>query len=490
MAVRYSITPSPTCRRAVDRRSGADPAGDPQHRTGAAQLRDPEIEQLDEVRLSSVRVPIALKAVCAALFFTSSALAGPGDDYQRAKQLDESGDYEDALASIAHGLAAAPRDRPLLALKGSVLLKLRDFLGALAAYRAYLAAGATGANRREVEKIVERLRAAESTSIDITVENGPATIYLDSKTLGAFCASAPSCKRPMLPDDYKVIAERDGFEPWTGRVTVRRGETTPLAITLVEKPSLLTIRTTPPGATVMVDEAAFPAPATVAAGSHWIAVSFPGYATELRDVAVHQGKPAEVEIALTRLVQVRVTPRNAQLTLDGKPFVADPGGAAISPGTHVVVAHAPGFHDRRIDVPAVRDPGYELVVELDRLPPAAPATAPEPDGLSGRRKLALAAGGVATIAAVGGLFASLESSRLDLKASAQCPSPASCTDPGGSDQNHQRARSRAILAGLAFGTTGAAAIAAAVLWWTGRPAPRVAVTPRADSAGIDLVVTF
>jgi len=135
----------------------------------------------------------------------------PREKYKVAAKLDEDGDAEKALAVIDEGLASAPKDLPLLGLKGTVLLKLRDYSGALAAYQAYLDAGAAGANRREALKIVRDLSAVRSTFLEITVANGPAAIYLDSRAQGVFCNAAPSCNRPVLPGDYKVIAERPGF---------------------------------------------------------------------------------------------------------------------------------------------------------------------------------------------------------------------------------------------------------------------------------------
>jgi hypothetical protein len=51
----------------------------------------------------------------------------------------------------------------------------------------------------------------------------------------------------------------------------------------------------------------------------------------------------------------------------------------------------------------------------------------------------------------------------------------------------QRGRSRALQANIAY----AAAIAAAVLWLTGAPESRVAVTPQLGTvAGLDLAVRF
>ena len=166
--------------------------------------------------------------ICVGIAATEVAMAAPPANvtaqYQLATQLDASGEYEKALVSVDEGLALAPKDLPLLGLKGAVLLKLHDYTGALAAYRAYLAAGATGANRRDAEKIVSSLRDVQSTFLEISLANGPAAVYLDLKTQGVFCTAAPSCRKPVLPGQYKVIAERDGFERWNDSVTVQAGQ--------------------------------------------------------------------------------------------------------------------------------------------------------------------------------------------------------------------------------------------------------------------------
>ena len=60
-----------------------------------------------------------------------------------AKQLVGAGSYDEALVAIDEGLALAPGDLSLLSLRGSVSMAQHDLPGALAAYSAYLAAGAT-----------------------------------------------------------------------------------------------------------------------------------------------------------------------------------------------------------------------------------------------------------------------------------------------------------------------------------------------------------
>jgi len=296
------------------------------------------------------------------------ALAAPPADarakYRLAIQLDDRGDDDQALVAIEQGLALAPTDLQLLELKSRILVKLHDYPKALAAYRVYLEAGATGANRRQAERIVKNLRAVESTFLDVTVANGSATIYLDSKTQGVFCTAAPSCHEPILPGEYKVIAEQSGFERWTSRLSVETDKTATLAVTLVEKPSQLTVRATPRGARVTVDGVAFDKPGKLAAGSHQVVVSLAGHMTARQEVTAHEGKPVALDVGLVPLVAVQLEPAGATLLLDGQPAAIEGNAIAVPPGSHAVVARAPGFADARVEIPAVRAAGYKLEVAL------------------------------------------------------------------------------------------------------------------------------
>jgi hypothetical protein len=170
----------------------------------------------------------------------------------------------------------------------------------------------------------------------------------------------------VLPGQYKVIAERSGFERWTGRVAIERDKTTPLPVTLVERPSLLTVRVAQPGARVTVDDTAYDAPATVAAGTHRVVISLAGYMDARREIAAHEGKPVKLEVALTPLVAIRLEPPGAALRLDDKPVALADGGLAIPPGAHVLVARAQGFQDRRIDIPAERAPASAAAICFSR----------------------------------------------------------------------------------------------------------------------------
>jgi hypothetical protein len=286
-------------------------------------------------------------------------------NYQQAARLAAEDDNEKALAIVDAALARSGKDLKLLELKGTLLLKMRDFEGALVAYQAYIDAGATGANRRAAQKIVAGLHAVKSSFLSIAVANGPAFIYLDSKTEGTFCTASPECTKGVLPGDYKVIAERPGFERWSQRVTAGANRTTKVEVTLVEKPSVVTVRVDPPGASVTVDGAA-PDGSRLAAGDHDVVASLAGYGTLRNKLSVHEGKPVELALSLAKLVPATVT-RDAELSLDDTRVELEAGGLAVPPGTHVLVARASGYHDKRVEIPADRAADYAIAAELEPL---------------------------------------------------------------------------------------------------------------------------
>jgi len=250
------------------------------------------------------------------------------------------------------------------------------------------------------------------------------------------------------------------------------------------------------GARITVDDAAHEAPAQVAAGKHRIEVSLAGHRKERRQIEAREGTPVEVAVTLTPVVPARIQPPTAQVLLDGQPAPIEQGELAIPPGEHAIVVRAPGFQERELKVPAERPEGYEVVVELARVVPPPPPP-PPPKLFTGRRKLAVAAAGVGVVALGAGVVMGLQAKGLDDDAYKLCPSPAvACPDALEANDLNSRGRSRALTANIAFGVAGGAAIAAAVLWFTGAPESRsaerrVSVTPRlGGGAGLDLAVRF
>ena len=322
---------------------------------------------MDAMRVSSLVCALVMVSG-GSLALTRSAGADPVDvraTYREAQKLAAVDDNDKALAVINEGLAIAPKDLQLLELEGNVLLKLRDYEGALAAYQAYIDAGATGANRRTAQRIVSSLGVVKSTGVAITVANGPASIYFDSKSLGVLCVADPECKKGIVPGDYKVIAERAGFEKWTGRIAVTAKHVAKLAITLVEKPSVVTVEVAPPGAVITIDgkPVTGAAPLSLPGGEHTLGVELAGFASEHRAFVAHEGQPVAIALALVPAVPI-TTSTPAELTLDGAKLVVEHGAAPLATGEHVLVAHADGFHDARVTVPATRGADYKIALEL------------------------------------------------------------------------------------------------------------------------------
>ena len=444
-----------------------------------------------------MRALIHVGIVCVGIVYATSTWAEPRIDvrtaYQRALKLANSGAAEQALAVIEEGLVAAPRNLPLLGLKGTVLLSLYDHAGALAAYQVYLDAGARGANRREAQKIVDSLRTVQSTFIEVTVADAPATIFLDTTTRRPLCVMTQSCNKPVLPGQYRLIVERRGFERWTGAVTVDSGKISRIAVTLVESPSLVTVRVAQPGAHITIDDKTYDAPTSVPAGKHRIVVSLAGHMTTRFEAIAHEGKPVEFDVALRAIVPVTLSPPGARLVLDGKAVTLSQGTLVVPPGAHVLVASAPGFSDGRVEIPAVRGDGYQLTLTLARDVPTVPVMSSGRLSTT-RRKVAIAVGGVSVAALAGGVVLGLQSRRLDHDTYMRCPSPsAPCPVASEANDLNHRARTRALQANVAFGVAGGAAIAAAALWFIGAPESPISVTPRLGSpgeAGIDLAVRF
>lgn len=293
--------------------------------------------------------------------------------YKEARTLFRRGEYDDALEAVESGLAAVPNHLGLLLMKGQILLEKRDYEGALEAYEEFLAAGPRGANKRKAKKIIRNLGVVRSSFLVVTVDRGPANVYVDSASMGVICVADPTCKKGFVPGTYQVIIERAGFETIRERVTIARGTSAELTKTLVEKPSELVVRASPEGAAITVDgnPAESGAPQQVAAGKHQLEVTLAGHATHKQTVTAAEGKPIEVEVTLAEQLLIDVKPPDAEILIDGKTVPAAKGVLTLPAGTSgalQLTARKAGYRDEVIDVPADRKPGEPIKIELQQLP--------------------------------------------------------------------------------------------------------------------------
>jgi len=105
-----------------------------------------------------------------------------------------------------------------------------------------------------------------------------------------------------------------------------------------------------------------------------------GTATELiqellRDIAVREGHT---------VIEVRSTPSQAQVVLDGRPVQATDASLNTYPGRHIVIIEKPGFRREIREVSVDRGKTAELTLVLTpakKTPPIVVTTSPRPSGL-------------------------------------------------------------------------------------------------------------
>lgn len=401
-----------------------------------------------------------------------------GERYREAARDVAEGKYDDALVAIDAGLKVDPDHRDLRRLRGEVLLQKRDFEGALAAYERFLEAKPRGANRRKARKIIRDLQAVKTTFVHIVAEPGPATVYIDSKTLGVFCTAEPECKKGMLPGTYDVFVERQGFAPFESELEVKLGGTAELTAKLVEKPSRLSLAVTPADAEVRVDGKAVPSgerTVELAPGDHVVEASLDGFAAAKQTVSAHRGAPVAVELTLAEKIPVKLSPAGAALELDGAPVTLEDGALVLPPGgEHQLIARADGYSEATATISATRTRGQPIELTLEKNEKKAP---PKPSpALSGPviKVVTVANGrkigagflfGAAAVGAGIGAYYGLHASDRWQASKEFCDENVVCTSPRGFDLVNE-AKDDARYSDIAFGVSAATAAVGVVLWLT------------------------
>lgn len=194
------------------------------------------------------------------------------------------------------------------------------------------------------------------------------------------------------------------------------------------------------------------------------------------------------------------------------------------PGTYTIIGSAPGYEPWQV-VSDVSGATNKLVIELPRLKPIVPQTAPSPSVesevtqqptvaalphsgepapslhtgtpsmFSRKRKVALGLAGAGLASLVGGIVLGARSNGLKRDAFALCPDPAAlCADFMRAQDLAERGGRQALYADVAFGAGAAIAVGATISWLMGAPTrpDRMAVTPKIGSgvAGAALRVQF
>jgi hypothetical protein len=377
------------------------------------------------------------------------------DKLQEATALAQEESYIAALAVIDDGLACEPKNVDLLHLRAKTSLDRLDFAGALAAYKALRGAGLSGANRRKVEDIIEVLRPAQSTFMEVEL-NVPADVYLEGKALGKACDATSVCRISVLPGAYRIFIERPGFKPVRHVIHVRRDQIVTITQELEELPSPLALSVTPADAVVTLDGQVWRPgePAEVSelrAGEYELRVWREGFFAHEAKISAHLGQPIALTIDLDERLPVSVSPPGARLLFDGKPItlrgravrlsevdrrLVDQGALRV-PGerrAHTLVVEADGHEPMTVPLPAERAPGGVLAIALVPVPPPPVIHVTDDESPWGGR-LATAGAGTTALAGFGvAAFQAYRAQQYMDRAKPHCSTgddgELSCTDTG------------------------------------------------------------
>jgi uncharacterized repeat protein (TIGR01451 family) len=217
-------------------------------------------------------------------------------------------------------------------------------------------------------------------SLNITSSPAGAAISLDGSVTGK---TTPFIFTDLAPGDHIIDVSLTGYSPASTTITVTAGETASAEFQLVMVPQTgsISVTSTPPGAGIVLDgaDSGEVTPFTldnVAAGTHTIDVSLPGYSPGSQSVTVITGSTVKVDFQLilippqTGSISVTSSPAGADIRLDGintgkiTPAILD----SVAPGDHTVAVSLPGYNLASKDVSVT--PGSTATVDfaLNQIP--------------------------------------------------------------------------------------------------------------------------
>lgn len=221
---------------------------------------------------------------------------------------------------------------------------------------------------RRLRSVFDQLRKQTVGAVTLSVLPSDATVTIGGREL-----RSDGQPQSLLAGDYSAYAERPGYAPTSIPFTVEGGKTTPVSIALTRVSAVVTLRTLPTDAQVLIDGAAVArtqgqageettlppelaryAPSDfsqllripdVASGSHDVLVTKPGFRTWRGHVNVdrlvdYRFPPVVLEREAGTLV-LNGLPSDAQVTLDGRPQrPTRPAGEqpmlTLSPGSYLL----------------------------------------------------------------------------------------------------------------------------------------------------------
>jgi hypothetical protein len=189
----------------------------------------------------------------------------------------------------------------------------------------------------------------QSPGLEVRVDVDTAKVFLDGKQVGSGTRVLVD-PAPAGVHELRVTAPE--FNDWTGKVTLRPGQLTPVEVALRGSLGLLAVKSSPP-ARVLVDgrdHGQTPVKVDpIQPGAHGLRIVAEGMSTVLQSIVVEPGKTATVEVKLVPeggTVEVKPSVSNARVFLNGVELgVGKVTSGPLKPGMYSLRVTAPGHAD-------------------------------------------------------------------------------------------------------------------------------------------------
>ena len=240
--------------------------------------------------------------------FKAGATAYAAGEYLAAIQALDAAYALTPVAAIAFSLAQAER-RQYFASHERVYLDR-----AITLFRRYVDQVPSGGRRADALEALSQLEPLAATSAGVPTRSAPdgdtsrTRLMITSDAPGALLSldggtpAASPLIREVEPGQHKVDVSADGFFGEQRQVTAIKGELIPEAVSLRERPSLLTL-SIPSGAEVFVDgtfatRGGERVSLELPSGSHRVAIAESGHRVLVRTLELERGKSQDLRVTL------------------------------------------------------------------------------------------------------------------------------------------------------------------------------------------------
>lgn len=242
------------------------------------------------------------------------------------------------------------------------------------AYRYYSQASENEKDPAAKARIEQALTKLSASVGVVRVETTPpdANIYLERKDLGSRGSSPRSFG--LAPAKYKVIVEKDGYEPAEEIVEAKVGSSSVLRITLKQILGTLKVGSSPTKASVRIDKESAavacvtPCTLSIPPGQHVVLLSLPGAQVSSTLVDIRASETTAIEpslVTVTGSLVVNADVRDAMVEVDGKTQGFTPALFNIAVGRHKLRVLSEGYRpiEKTIDVEANQQLKFDLQLE-------------------------------------------------------------------------------------------------------------------------------